>query len=487
MGLGYVLVIVGLALVLGVQPGAAHSSPTGAIPHPSTETAQSSGAAPVAPNLDSYPVMTAMSYSTNGTYAVVETMVFSQKISPTTTSVSCGDYTCHQLHDAWANVTSPFPSIGRLLYSTTWVNTTNACSPFVCPQGKFQCGTTFFIYGSSPSTTYQDPCYTSGVLWTQGTSGETPPSAEAPVYNVTRMFIYEFGGRPSWIVAGTLAVSTYVLTPPLPSVLGSLVTIDLTSWSIPNIALVVATPPWPWVPSQSTFYWVNGTEYSNNWTLTSSSFVAEWDQFPTGYNPVANTTITTLISDNYTLALASLTGTPSWPSSSGSGNQSGPYQNPAPPSSLSFYLGNLTTNPNGSQTGSNQWSNPYSLPFNGTIAIVSPLLVNATVYGVSVDGAPLATSQYVVCAGFIQTVVGLIHVASHAAVVVTVTFLPPSVYSPGSPIANVNGYSINVPTLLIMSAVGFLLVYAIFKRNRAAFDVAAVGIACTALALVLLG
>lgn len=483
MGLGYVLAIVGFALALGFNPLPA-ATPIHS--YSVVGTSQSSGAAPVVPTLDAYPVMKAMSYATNGTYAVVESVEFSQTISVGSSTVTCGSAVCHQLHDAWANVSSPFPTIGTLLYSETWVNTTHACSPFVCPQGYFQCGESFHVYGSGPSVSYNAPCYASGILWLTGVSGEIPPLASNPTYNVTRLYIFEFGGRPSWIVAGTLAISTYTLTPPEPSVLGSLLTIDLTSWYVPTIALVVATPPWPWVASQSTFYWVNGTEYSNNWTLTSSSFVSEWDQFPTSYLP-ANKTDGALVSDNYTIALASLTGTPTWPSSSGSGNQSGPYQNATPPSSITLYLGNISTNSNGSETGYNLWSNSYSLPFNGTVTVTTPLLVNATVYGVEINGQPLSASQYVAGSGFIQTVVGLVHVAAGAALKVTVTFLTQSVYSPTSPVAVVNGYSINAPTLLMMAAVGFLLIYSVWKKKKLAFDVAAVGIACVAVALVLVG
>jgi hypothetical protein len=408
---------------------------------------------PVPPAPLSYPVQQALGAATNGSYGMYETFQYSQTITTPHTSVACGSATCQQLHDAWANVSSPFPRIGKEVSAETWVNTTVSCSPYVCPQGFFQCGTSFYDYQSGTSLALSEDCLQSGVLWLTGVSGQVPPQDNTPTYNITHRVGYLVSALVLWVPSGPYAVTNLSVSSPSPSAVAP-ATEAVQGWQIPSVALAVSLPPHnTWVPAHSTFFWTNQSVYLINWTMTSAAFIAQWVEFPTGTN------------ESYTLSAATLTAPPNL-GGFGSGNRTGTTPPPTTPSSLTLGLGNFTSNSNGSETGYTEWVNPYTLGFNGSIVLSASGLSGAIVYTVYDGATPLPSNEYVVGAGIIEILPGVVPVAAGNAIHLSVSFLPISGYGPASPLASINGILFNGTSVMVLLGLVLSFFYYLYKQGK---------------------
>lgn len=365
---------------------------------------------------------------------------------------------------SWAN---PHPSY-TIVSAKTYVNTTRLLSTTPGPPSvtlsPTSLTTTFFCGVSTGSVStnsaanlvFTSACPSIGLdPWSNGhgvsglietsTSGlVTSETAATPIFTVTRVITYAYSASQPLTITKILT-STEPWQAIGPNVVGSFTLDSVNNSSYPNkawttIGVAICLPANnTYVTAQSTLYWINGTTYTRNWTITNGYFVANWGDFPVGY------------SQSFTVTMNVVGGRPSLDPGCRTGS-GGPPGAATPPSTISLVIGNVTQESNGSEIGYAVWTNNYTLPFNGTIIAGSSLLINAQVQEVVIGATPLITTGYVVSSGFVNVIPGYGSVDPGQTIRVTVLFLPTSPYSPHSTIAIIDGYVLQAPTLIMLAS-----------------------------------
>lgn len=425
-----------------------------------------SGGVPIVPNPYAPTVQQAISAAGNQSTGTVETVLFSQQIHTSATTVSCavGPGSCHQLHSAWGNVSNPFvagtmPPGAKPIFHQTWVNVTANCGAVTCPPNFLGCDATFFAYQSSPSTVVPGnrPCYSTAIIWSPMGPGQIPLVGSLPSYNVTRLFTFSYPTNDSWIVAGKSALLTINELSLSPTAYGTMATTLLSWWNVPSVTLAVPYPTWTWALQLTTFVWANATAATKNFsTALPNAFVAEWQDFPITYCPscgVGSTPAGRPTVEQYVLTLVSSVGTPVI---NGQGNQTGGI----PPTVLILTLGNVTGTSNGGSEAQVTWLNPYALPFNGTVILQASFLYTANISSVSVQSLQLAPDQFLIQNGTVTIFSGSANVSAGKVLQIAVYYVAEPTTTATSTLAVLNGLDINLSGILVAVGVVSIVIYA---------------------------
>ncbi|MDE1822112.1 MAG: hypothetical protein KGI98_14830 [Euryarchaeota archaeon] len=339
----------------------------------------SGGVTPIAANPYSVSAAQAYAVANSTQYSVVESLTFTFDLNVTGTY--CFGHGCVTYSSAWGNITNGMASLGATLLSSTTTLDSVLAPPSPVAGLTFRCDRTAYPYPGTGSFTVAAPCYLSEMNFT-GTSAVSGGSANL-TYSLTHSFTFRYVRPSAWLAGGSNAWQTITIAS-----LGSskfYAGFFTTTYDLAAVTFAVGLPKGSWNLGASTVFDQNNSSYVSGAFVSPTSLLLQWADYPSGS--------ATLIR-SYTLALTTASG------NAGTKNNTAP-NGTYPPGSSSFPQSETltvatfsgTTTP-GVYLSTVQWTNHLGATFNGTFYLMASWMWEVNSSALSVNGAPLTSSQY---------------------------------------------------------------------------------------------